>query len=135
MACGSLILEPLTSDGNGFFVEREDQIEDVERACRARFQGVAPRIRWMQRAYGNGAQLSANLHNVLFSDGDKDPWRVGGVPANASAYSRDGSVQHLLIAGAAHHQDLRFSSAEDSPELTAARAAELRAVRKWLGMQ
>ena len=102
---------------------------------RARFQGVAPRIRWMQRAYGNGAQLSANLHNVLFSDGDKDPWRVGGVPANASAYSRDGSVQHLLIAGAAHHQDLRFSSAEDSPELTAARAAELRAVRKWLGMQ
>ena len=42
---------------------------------------------------------------MIFSDGDKDPWRVGGVP-NAS--SPDGSVFHIMIRDSAHHQDLRF---------------------------
>ena len=66
MACSALVLEPLTSDGNGFFVEREAQVGAVEHACRARFRGVRPRVEWMRHAYGNGAQLAATLRNVLF---------------------------------------------------------------------
>ena len=33
-------------------------------------------------------RLLPHVHTslVVFSDGDKDPWRIGGVPANASAY-------------------------------------------------
>jgi len=68
-ACSELILEPLTSDGNGFFVETEAQVASVEAACRQRFS-VTPRPSWMPNAYGNGAQLSTTLRNVLFSDGE-----------------------------------------------------------------
>jgi hypothetical protein len=86
----------------------------------------------MPAVYGNGIQLAKVLHNVFFSDGEKDPWRVGGVPDNTSAYSKDGSVVHLLIEGAAHHEDLRFSEPTDSAALTSARAMELLHVRRWL---
>ena len=53
-------------------------------------------------------------------------------PDNSSSYSADGSVVRLLIEGAAHHEDLRFSLATDSPQLTAAREEELAHVKKWL---
>tara|TARA_B110000208_G_scaffold52166_1_gene68496 strand:+ start:29 stop:1555 length:1527 start_codon:yes stop_codon:yes gene_type:complete len=132
MACSSLILEPLTSDGDGFFVPREDQIESVERACRKSFGSVTTRPHWMPRAYGNGVQLARSLRNVYFSDGEKDPWRVGGMPNATNELSPDGSVVHRLIAGAAHHQDLRFADPSDSADLIAARAEELAYVTKWL---
>ena len=61
-----------------------------------------------------------------------DRRRVGGMPSNTSSYSSDGSVVRLLIEGAAHHEDLRFSLPSDSPQLTAARAEELAHVQKWL---
>lgn len=83
----------------------------------------------------NGIQLASNLRNIFFSDGDKDPWRVGGMPANSSAYSVDGSVKHLLMENAAHHQDLRFANPTDSPSLVAGRAQELAEVAKWLGIE
>jgi hypothetical protein len=134
MACSSLILEPLTSDGDGFFVERPDQVPAVERACRDAFRGVAPRPGWMPMAYGNGNQLAASLRNVFFSDGDKDPWRVGGMPDDSAARSPDGSVVRLLIKGAAHHQDLRAPHPTDSPELTAARETERQHIAAWLGL-
>ena len=72
MACSSLILEPLTSNGDGFFVEPPSQVPQVEEACRRVFRGVMPRIHWMPTTYGNGVQLAANLRNVVFSDGDKE---------------------------------------------------------------
>ena len=85
-------------------------------------------------AYGNGVQLARALRNVFFSDGDKDPWRVGGMPADSAALSPDGSVVRLLIQGAAHHQDLRAADATDGAALTAARMEERRHVAKWLGI-
>lgn len=53
------------------------------------------------------------------------------MPANAS-YSADGSVLHMLIAGAAHHQDLRFSDPADPPALTIAKKAEFGHICRWL---
>ena len=38
-ACTELILEPLTSDGQGFYVEDDDQIPEVIRNCERMFGG------------------------------------------------------------------------------------------------
>lgn len=130
-ACTELILEPLTSDGYGFFVEDEAQISQVEAACRQRYNSVVTRPQWMRQAFGTGAQIVAHTTNVVFTDGDRDPWFIGGVPLNAT--SPDGSVFHIQIEDAAHHQDLRFSDPRDSPALTTARAREAMAIKKWIG--
>ena len=107
----------------------------MEAACRAEYgDDVVTRPLWMRDAYGDGAQLVRALRNVVFSDGEKDPWRVGGVPDNASAISPDGSVVHILIDGAAHHQDLRATDPRDPESVRAAKRLEAAHIRRWLGL-
>lgn len=130
-ACTELILEPLTSDGDGFYVPPPDLVPSVEAACQAQFPGVVSRPGWMQEAYGNGADIVRHTKNVIFSDGEKDPWRVGGVPADAAKIG-DGSVIHMLIEGGAHHQDLRFADPRDPPGVTAAKARERVLILDWI---
>jgi dipeptidyl-peptidase II len=130
-ACTQLILEPLTSDGNGFYVEDKDQIKEVEAVCRERYPNTLTRELWMLRAYGNGEDIVKHTTNMIFSDGDKDPWSVGGVPMNAT--SPDGSVFHIMIRNSAHHQDLRFrDDLYDSKELLNAREQEIENIGLWL---
>lgn len=131
-ACTELILEPLTTDGSGFYTESDAQVAEVAANCRKQFGGVSVRPEWMVRSFGTGAQLARATTNIVFSDGEKDPWRVGSVPANASALSRDGSVVHILLADSAHHEDLRFSRPEDPPSVAAAKALEREHIARWI---
>ena len=130
-ACTELILEPLTSDGDGFYVPPPNLVPSVEAACQAQFPGVVTRAGWLLEAYGDGTDIVRNTKNVIFSDGEKDPWRVGGVPTNASKIG-DGSVIHILIEGGAHHQDLRFSDPQDPPGVTSAKARERALILQWI---
>ena len=130
-ACTELILEPLTSNGDGFFVEDDAQITQVETACQEQFPGVVTRPNWMMDSFGNGVQLVKATHNIIFSDGEKDPWRVGGVPDDAESIG-DGTVVHLLIEGGAHHQDLRFANDMDAETVTAAKKWESDTIARWL---
>ena len=85
----------------------------------------------MLRAYGNSEDIVKHTTNMIFSDGDKDPWSVGGVPMNAT--SPDGSVFHIMIKNSAHHQDLRFrDDLYDSKELLNAREREIENIGLWL---
>ena len=123
-------MEPLTSDGDGFYVENKDQIAEVEASCRRRYRNVVTRKMWMLQAFGSGKDIVKHTTNMIFSDGDKDPWYVGGVPMNQT--SPDKSVFHLFITSSAHHQDLRFSDERDSDSLKQARAIERHNIGKWL---
>lgn len=134
-ACTELILEVLTSDGFGFYVEDDEQIPQVEGACREMFGStVVTRPMWMKESFGNGADLARSLKNVVFSDGEKDPWRVGGVPNNAGSISPDGSVVHILIQDAAHHQDLRSDDFRNPPSVVRAKQLEKMYIYKWLNV-
>ena len=68
---------------------------------------------------------------MIFSDGEKDPWRVGGVPAD-SAKIGDGSDILILIEGGAHHQDLRYADSRDPPGVTAAKLRERELILHWI---
>ena len=134
-ACTELILELLTSDGFGFMVEDDVQIPGVEDSCRLQFgDRILDRRLWMLRSFGNGAQICAAVTNTIFSDGEKDPWRTGGVSENCSAYSIDNSTLHITIEGAAHHQDLRTSDPRNAPTVDAAKELEKAYIKKWLGL-
>jgi dipeptidyl-peptidase-2 len=128
-ACTELILEPLTSDGFGFYPEAATQIDQTIDLCRKRF-GVEPRPSWMSVAFGVGADFQ-HASNIVFMENEKDPWHVGtwSIPKVGGV---NGSVSRTIAIGGAHHQDLRFSSELDAPDVHAARAFELAAIRRWL---
>jgi pimeloyl-ACP methyl ester carboxylesterase len=131
-ACTELILEPLTSDGNGFFVPNPSLIPKIENACKSEFGiDTVTRPNHMRISFGNGKEIVQSTHNIIFSDGEKDPWRVGGVPDNAIDIG-DGSVVHLFIKEGAHHQDLRYSNSMDPITVTNAKKLELEIIGGWI---
>lgn len=126
-ACTELILEPLTSDGFGFYPPDEDQIAAVEAACRARFNSV-PRPAWIQTSTGGSMLRFAS--NIIFSNGEKDPWRTGAPQGNQLGPD----VVLMEIPDAAHHEDLRFTVREDPPSVGVAKRKELAYIKRWLGL-
>jgi hypothetical protein len=70
--------------------------------------------------------------NIVFSNGNLDPWISGGITANVSRHvERD--VTAIVIEGGAHHADLRASEpSTDPPSLTQARLIERAAIARWL---
>ncbi|EOD21420.1 hypothetical protein EMIHUDRAFT_241178 [Emiliania huxleyi CCMP1516] len=114
-ACTELPLEPITSDGFGFYPEASGkQAAQLADRCADRF-GVQPRPGWMGLAFGHGADYRHHS-NLLFVENDKDPWQIG-----TESVASGGSVRRFVAAGGAHHQDLRFPSPLDAPGVSAAR--------------
>ena len=87
----------------------------------------------MRAAYGSGAQLARSLRNVIFSDGEKDPWKVGSIP-DLGVHNGTNGVVKIMIQGAAHHEDLRFSDPRSSSSVSDAKALEKKIIAKWLGL-
>ena len=65
--------------------------------------------------------------NVVFSNGEYDPWRAGGVVTDLGP-----TVRALTVAKGAHHLDLMFSNALDPDSVRAVREAEVDAMRAWI---
>jgi lysosomal Pro-X carboxypeptidase len=89
--------------------------------------GFSPDISHFALSYGNPSDWARTTSNIVWSQGEYDPWRGGGVQTNLSD-----SLHAVVIAEAAHHLDLFFSHEGDTDAVIAARKFEMDQVRKWI---
>jgi hypothetical protein len=87
-----------------------------------------PLSHWVDEYYG-GKKGTHTATNIVFSNGQLDPWSSGGVLTNESLPS---SVIALLLPMGAHHLDLMFEDLADPPCVKAARAVEEAHIRRWI---
>eukprot|EP01062_Namystynia_karyoxenos_P016727 TRINITY_DN16146_c0_g3_i1.p1 TRINITY_DN16146_c0_g3~~TRINITY_DN16146_c0_g3_i1.p1 ORF type:complete len:520 (+),score=133.92 TRINITY_DN16146_c0_g3_i1:70-1560(+) len=134
LACTELPLEPITSDGYGFFVTGDGaQTEQLTRRCAELFK-VRTRPEWLPESFGNGRDLAGALSNTFLGENDKDPWHIGtdSIAALIGNSTTARGLTRRIARGGAHHQELRFTSPLDAPEVAALRLAERAAIRAWL---
>lgn len=71
--------------------------------------------------------ICRGVTNIVFSNGQLDPWSVFGVLEDVSD-----TVVAVIIPDGAHHLDLMYSRPDDSDDLRAARQAIMRHVLQWI---
>jgi len=81
------------------------------------------------RKYG-GRALAKAMSNVVFSNGDMDPWMPGGI-SEADVGNSD-SLVAMMVEGGGHHLDLMFSNSADPQSVVAVREAEAAQIRQWI---
>jgi len=92
--------------------------------CIAEF-GVKPNENFIP-VWQGGVNLSGGS-NIVFSNGDLDPWSGGGVLQNLSD-----TLIAIIIENGAHHLDLRAANPNDVPSVIAARQLEVQWIKTWI---
>ncbi|KAK2505776.1 hypothetical protein MC885_019183 [Smutsia gigantea] len=87
--------------------------------------GVRPRPSWITAVYG-GKNISSHT-NIIFSNGELDPWSGGGVTKDITD-----TLVAVTIPDGAHHLDLRASNAFDPTTVLVARSFEVRHMKQWI---
>lgn len=94
---------------------------------------ITPQYNWALDYFG-GRKPSIdfkNVHNIIFSNGELDPWGVGGVIANLTNKDTTNTIA-LHIKDSAHHLDLRAPNEKDPKSVTEAREIEMTYIQKFI---
>ena len=129
LACNELAM-PIGYGPDSMFIEQPFDYDAYTAWCQKEY-GLTPDYDWALRYFG-GFDIDKDFlaaTNAIYSNGELDPWRAGGLNANVTA---DGSGIALYIEAGAHHLDLRPPNDEDPATVTNARNIEMANIKAWI---
>lgn len=115
------------SESDFFFPPTEFSRAETAQKCSDKYNVTTQTSEPVVR-YGGYAAVEATS-NIVFSNGDLDPWTAFGVDCNRIACGHD--VSSILIEGGAHHLDLMFANPADPESVVNARKNEVDAIHRW----
>eukprot|EP00731_Ephydatia_muelleri_P031411 Em0022g925a len=122
--CTEMVMPTCSNGVSDMFPSSPWNLTAFEATCMQMF-GLVPRPYWTTVLYGG---IDIHFHsNIIFSNGDLDPWSAGGVTYNISD-----TLVALIIPDGAHHLDLRAATALDPPDVVAVRATEVKLIGHWI---
>jgi len=130
MACTEQVL-PIASNGKtDIFWDQPWDLETFSKQCEEQW-GTPSRPAWVPEHYGgwNYEQDFVMYSNIVFSQGNLDPWHIGGVTKTITG-GKD--LISFIMKGAAHHLDLRYPNKADPVDVTKGREVEDQYVTKWI---
>ena len=95
--------------------------------CNLDNNGLLPRVDWAAINFGDHDEWRRSTSNIVWSNGEYDPWAGGGVNYNVSE-----TLVAIMIPRAAHHLDLMFSDPGDTDAVKEARDFEMQHVKRWI---
>ncbi|KAF6105675.1 prolylcarboxypeptidase [Phyllostomus discolor] len=122
--CTEMVMPFCTNGIDDMFEPHSWDLKEFSDDCFKQW-GVKPRPSWITTMYG-GKDISSHT-NIIFSNGDLDPWSGGGVTKNITD-----TLVAITIPDGAHHLDLRASNAFDPTSLLLARSLEVKYMQQWI---
>lgn len=127
-ACNEMAMPFASDPKTSMFPEAAWDEEQNSAYCRTLY-GEMPQYNWALDYFGGRVPKRdfAKASNIIFSNGELDPWQAGGVVENVS----DQTIA-LYIENSAHHLDLRLPNDADPQTVTDARQTETEWIAKWI---
>ena len=123
-ACTEVLMPAGTNNVTDFFPVLPFTVDERKDYCQKRWN-ITPNNDWIGiNLWGRNIESATN---IVFSNGDLDPWHRGGVLTSVSD-----SVIAVVIKDGAHHLDLRSSNAKDPKSVIQARQIEVSNIQKWI---
>ncbi|KAF7476145.1 lysosomal Pro-X carboxypeptidase isoform X2 [Marmota monax] len=123
-ACTEMVMPFCTSGIDDMFEPHQWNLKKYSDECFKQW-GVRPRPSWIITMYG-GENIKSHS-NIIFSNGDLDPWSGGGVTKDITD-----TLVAVTIKEGAHHLDLRANNALDPTSVLLARALEIEHMKRWI---
>lgn len=111
------------------FVPKDWSEEQYNATCLEKY-GITPAYNWAWDTFGgiDVAQDFRQYSNIVFSNGDLDPWYAGGVTKWIHW-----NLPFQIIRGGAHHLDLRTPNDADVEDVKWVRRQHMDLMRQWIG--
>lgn len=127
LACNQLPM-PTAMGPKSMFIAEPFDYDAYTATCQKQYN-LTPNYEWALDQFGghNLTRDFAPYSNIIFSNGELDPWRAGGVNDFVNL-----DLPVYLIRGGAHHLDLRTPNPKDGHDVTWVRDQEMKMIKSWV---
>jgi len=130
LTCTSMVMPAGRNGIHDMFWKQPWNLDDFIDDCKSNY-GLTPDTYYVVRNFGqNTSQWAEKYSNILFTNGEYDPWITGGVKDIPGGESQDLLVRVLPANG--HHADLMFAQKEDTKETIELRDFEMKLIKRWI---